>query len=496
VAELAAVAQTASDRPLEESALPGPIPLTPIQRWFFEQELPQPHHWNQAVLLEMREELVPDLLDRGFQALVVHHDAFRLRFHHRQDGWQQVTVDREENPIFSSVDLSALAEDEQAHALREAAARLQASLDLSNGPLMRAARFDLGPDRRGRLLWVIHHLAVDGVSWRILIEDLQLAYAQLSRGDPVRLPPGTTSFGHWAQRLRAYAQSPELRQELEYWTQNARAGVPPLPVDHPDGRNTQASARTVWVALGEEETRSLLQEVPSAYGTQINDCLLAAVTEAFAPWTGTRALLVDLEGHGREDVVDSVDLSRTVGWFTSICPVLLDLTTSATPGEALKSVKEQLRALPGRGIGYGLLRYLSGDSDIAERLRALPEPQVSFNYLGQFDQMLQSSCFEWVAEPIESSQGPGGARRHLLTISGSIRANRLRIGWTYSTAVHRPATVEALAERFLTALRELIRHCCLPEVVGYTPSDFPDAGLDQRELDALIARLDQSVTEG
>jgi non-ribosomal peptide synthase protein (TIGR01720 family) len=495
VAELAAVAETAPARPSEESLVAGPIPLTPIQQWFFEQELPQPHHWNQAVLLEMREELDPASLERAFHALVAHHDALRLRFHPMKGGWRQVTADSEANPIFSSVDLSALGESERVSALREAAAKLQAGLDLSKGPLMRAARFDLGPGRRGRLLWAIHHLAVDGVSWRILIEDLQHAYDQVSRGAAIRLPPRTTAFGRWAQRLQAYAQSPELRQELEYWTRDSRLHVPSLPVDRPESRNTQGSARTVWVALDEEETRSLLQDVPAAYGTQINDCLLTAVTEAFAQWTGRRVLLLDLEGHGREDVVDGVDLSRTVGWFTTICPVLLDLTNHLTPGDALKSMKEQLRGIPRRGIGYGLLRYLSGDGAIVERLRAFPQPQVSFNYLGQFDQTLGSSCFEWAAEPIETSHDTGGTRRHLLSINGSIRANRLQIGWTYSSAVHRPATVEALAQRFLTALRALISHCRTPGVGGYTPSDFPDAGLDQQQLDALIAGLDETVSE-
>lgn len=186
---------------------------------------------------------------------------------------------------------------------------------------MRVALFNLGAEQPGRLLLIIHHLAVDGVSWRILLSDLQTAYQQLERGEAIHLPPKTTSFKQWAERLRQYAHSAALQQDLEYWIAEPRLQIAPLPVDFPRGSNTMAQARTVSVSLSVEETQALLQEVPAVYQTQINDVLLTALVKAFEHWTGQRSLLIELEGHGREEIFNDVNLSRAVGWFTALFPV-------------------------------------------------------------------------------------------------------------------------------------------------------------------------------
>jgi NRPS condensation-like uncharacterized protein len=277
------------------------------------------------MLLEVQQALNRDLLAQAVQHLLVYHDALRLRCVYLGSGWQQVIARSEERAVFSQMDLSALPEAEQGAAIESAAAELQASLNLSQGPLLRVALFDLGAHKPRRLLMVIHHLAVDGVSWRILLEDLQTIYQQLSRKEAIKLPPKTTSFKQWAKRLMEYAHSGALQQELGYWLAASRTRAYRLPVDYPEGTNTEASARTVSVSLTAEETKALLQEVPKAYRTQINDVLLTALVQAFSRWTGAQSLLLDLEGHGREEIFEDVDLSRTVGWFTTIFPVLLDL---------------------------------------------------------------------------------------------------------------------------------------------------------------------------
>jgi non-ribosomal peptide synthase protein (TIGR01720 family) len=344
-----------------------------------------------------------------------------------------------------------------------------------------------------RLLIVIHHLAIDGVSWRIVLEDLQTGYEQLRRGETPQLPRKTTSYKYWAHRLTEYAPSAALRDAVSYWHTTAHTRVVPLPVDHPAGRdaNTEASSRTVSVALSEAETRALLYEVPEAYRTQINDVLLTALVQALAPWTGGRSLRVDLEGHGREALFDEVDLSRTVGWFTSIFPVLLDLEGAASPGDALQAIKEQLRAIPNRGIGYGVLRYLRGDPVVAEQLRALPQAEVSFNYLGQFDQLLpEGASFAPARESRGPVHSPWGTRRHLLDVLGSITGGQLHLVWTYSAQVHQRAIIERLAEGYVEALRALIAHCQSPAAGGYTPSDFPLAQLDQDELERVFEEVE------
>jgi non-ribosomal peptide synthase protein (TIGR01720 family) len=248
------------------------------------------------------------------------------------------------------------------------------------------------------------------------------------------------------------------------------------------------------VALDEEETRALLQDVPAAYGTEINDVLLTALAQSLERWTGAPELLVDLEGHGREDLFDDVDLSRTVGWFTTIYPVRLDLRALYGPGEALKAVKEQLRRIPRRGIGYGLLRYLSTGEAVQTRLGALPRPEISFNYLGQFDAMMaESSAFGPAAESTGPAHSPRGRRTHILSINGGIAGGRLRMEWGYSASLHRQETVERMAQEFVAALRALIAHCQSPDAGGYTPSDFPDADLSQDDIDALMAEIGESI---
>jgi non-ribosomal peptide synthase protein (TIGR01720 family) len=203
-----------------------------------------------------------------------------------------------------------------------------------------------------------------------------------------------------------------------------------------------------------------------------------------------------LEGHGREEVVDGVDLSRTLGWFTTLFPVLLQLEHTYTPAEALKSVKEQLRRIPKRGFGYGILRYLSQDTEITEKLRALPQAEVCFNYLGQGDQVVSGpTFFGLVREAIGPHRSLRGRRCYLLEVNGRLAAGQLQLDWTYSERIHRRDTIEVLARGFMEALRTLIMHCQSPRAGGYTPSDFPQMRLSQQELDELMTELGES-TEG
>ncbi|AFZ09438.1 amino acid adenylation domain protein [Oscillatoria nigro-viridis PCC 7112] len=491
IAQLAAVADTAETPQSEQGLITGEVPLTPIQHWFFEQNLSDPHHWNQAVLLELRQPLEPALIESVLQELLKHHDALRLRFARGEFGWQQAISHPEKVAPLTCIDLSPLPPEEREAAFQTAATQLQGSLNLSEGPLLRAALFDFGKHQPNRLLLVIHHLAVDGVSWRILIEDFQTAYGQISRGETVALPPKTTSFKQWAERLHEWARSPELQAEFDYWFALSHQPISRLPVDFPNAGNLVASEKTVSVALSVEETKLLLQEVPAAYRTQINDVLLTALAQAFERWTGNNSLLLDLEGHGREDIFEGVDLSRTIGWFTAVFPVLLNLEKPAEIGAAIKSVKEQLRAVPNRGIGCGVLRYLN--REIAEKLHKLPQAEVSFNYLGQFDQVLpKSSLLMLSSEPSGSIRSPRGNRRYLLEINGFIASGKLQLDWTYSESIHRRESIENLAAGFIESLRSLIQYCQSPDAGGCTPSDFAEfkwSQWSQDDLDNITAIL-------
>jgi amino acid adenylation domain-containing protein/non-ribosomal peptide synthase protein (TIGR01720 family) len=491
IAALAGVVQWAPAWQADQELVAGAVPLTPIQRWFFEQDLPEPQHFNQAVLVEVRQPLEQALLEQAVRQLLMHHDALRLRFIREEHGWRQINMGAEARVPVVRIDLTDRPAAEQPAAIEAVAAQLQTRMNLSQGPLAWVAYFDAGPRRPSHLLIIIHHLVVDGVSWRILLEDLQSAYRQLCDGEPPRLPLKTTSFKQWAERLAEYGQSPAPLQELPFWKAQAPDQARPLPVDYPGGANTEASARLVAVSLSAEETHDLLHEVPAAYHTQINDVLLTALARAMARWTGERRLAIDLEGHGREEIFADVDLSRTVGWCTSLFPVLLEVRHADRPGEALKAIKEQLRHIPNRGIGFGLLRYLHPDA--GADLRDAARPDVSFNYLGQFDQLLaDSALFGSADESTGPARGLLGQRRHLLEINGSVVAGQLRLEWIYSANLHAASTIERLAEGFLAALRALISHCRGPDTGSFTPSDFPEAELNQAELDTLLASISRT----
>jgi len=398
---------------------------------------------------------------------------------------------------FEIIDLSHFPDAEQQTEFRQRTASLQASFNLQDGPLVRAALFNLGDQRPRYLLIVIHHLATDGVSWGVLLEDLQTLCKQLGAGAKVELPPKTTSFKNWAERLVVHAQSAALLAEATYWLSLSKNSSGRLPVDGP-GANTAASARTVSVALDADETRALLQEVPTAFRTQINEVLLTALARALSNWTGSRRLLLDLEGHGREDVFEGVDLSRTVGWFTTIFPLMLDLSDSQTPIEALRLVKEQVRAIPGRGLGYGLLRYGSGDAKIGAALRAQPQAEIRFNYLGQLDRALpESALFKPASETgaaanglsMSQVQSPLNARGYLLNIIGSVSGGALRLEWTYSENRHLRETVEKVAETYVAELRALITLSRKAGTESFSPSDFPSAKLSHDDLSKVLSQF-------
>jgi amino acid adenylation domain-containing protein/non-ribosomal peptide synthase protein (TIGR01720 family) len=490
IAELAAVAGEIESTEAEQGVVTGPVPLTPIQCLWSEIGLAVPNHWNQAVFLEVAERIDPVSIERVIDHLMEQHDTLRLRMRKGPSGWEQELADPGGPTPLRKVDVSALAEAEQTAAIEAAAVEAQASLDLENGPILRVVLFDLGADKANRLLLVIHHLAVDGVSWRILLDDLWTAYRQKSRGEAIDLPDKTTSFKRWADKLVDYAEEGELDEEKAYWLSEQRKAIPALPVDHRRGENTEGSIKPVVVTLDEEKTEQLLRKVPETYGTQINDVLLTAFAQTVGPWTGSPAVLLDLEGHGREELFEGVDITRTVGWFTAVYPIVLDPGAEVGPGEALKAVKEQLRAVPGKGVGYGILRYLRDDAALREQLAAMPKPEVNFNYLGQLDQALpESSPFRRARESAGHAMSPKNKRRHLINVVASVSSGKLSVRWFYSEARHRRSTIEELSQAFQSALEALIAHCLSPEAGGYTPSDFQKAKLGQDDI-TLLTTLD------
>jgi len=320
------------------------------------------------------------------------------------------------------------------------------------------AYFDLGAKENPRLLIIFHHLIIDGVSWRLFIQDFVTSYRQLSRGEEISLPAKTTSFQSWAKRLRDYSQSALLREQLSYWFEISKHRLSSLPRDFPDGKNTFGSAEEVTLSLPTKDTRALLQKVLKAKDTRINDVLLTALGRILSQWTGEQSFLIEMEGHGREDIFDDIDLSRTIGWFTTIFPVLLKVDQGDDLENQLASVTEQLQRIPQNGFGYGLLRYFSQDASVKAQVEKLPEPEVNFNYLGQFDQLPEGEQvpFRVATESVGLEQSPSATRSALLYVVGIVSGGQLHIRWLYSNNVHRRSTIEKLAKNYMKELRRLI----------------------------------------
>ncbi|MFE7813011.1 non-ribosomal peptide synthase/polyketide synthase [Streptomyces sp. NPDC057433] len=474
VAELATAVEEFPAAPTaaaEQGPVVGDAPLTPVQHWLFDTLTGDPARFTQTVSFQLASDTDETLLRAALAKVLEQHDALRMRYEPVGDGrWRQYGT-----PPGAAPHLEVHDTPETPDAV---AAGLCSGFDLAGGPLLKAALCRPGEDRPPVLLLAAHHLVVDAVSWRVVLEDLDTAYRALRTGGTPDLGPKTTSFREWAGRLAAHTAAGGFDEETAHWSA-LRPG--PLPTDLAGG-NTAADEQTVTVGLGSEDTRRLLQDVPDVYRTRVNDVLLCALGRVLARWTGQDRVVVALEGHGREDLFDDVDPARTVGWFTTMFPVGLDVPPDADPGTALKSVKENLRAVPRGGVGYGALRHLHPTAG-----RELPGlPQVGFNYLGRQD---------WNAAPGGLLHAPHGGlsggmdrsadRPHLIDVLGRVTDKRLEFTWSYSRNVHRHETVARLAAETAEELREIVRHCAEPGAGGRTPSDFPLAGLDQEAVDRL-----------
>ncbi|WP_410590178.1 amino acid adenylation domain-containing protein [Amycolatopsis sp. lyj-23] len=442
-AELAAAGVWAEPAAREAPRPSGPVPLSPIQHWFFETVTERPGHFSQWVSAELTVD--HPALRTAVEALARHHDALRLRFRRVDGSWRQEYAETVGSDTFRVGPVSTMD-----------------VFELDGGALFTAVLDG------SRLYLIAHHLVVDGVSWRILLADLRTAYRAARAGQPVELPPRTTSFGDWSRRLAAHAAAGGFDAGLAHWRRPAAGAAP-------DG--DPAPQRTVTVRLAAGDTAALLRDTPAAYRTRIDEVLVSALGRVLAGWTGHDRVLLELEGHGREDVFDDVDLSRTVGWFTTLYPCPVEIPREGGWGAVLKSVKECLRATPDRGLGYGALRYLAQ----AE----LPEarPAAAFNYLGRFD----LGDDEPASSAIRLSRAPHVTGTARLDVTAAVTSDgELEFEWTYSPGAHEPGTVTRLAAEVLEALREITAHCAEPGAGGRTPSDFPLAVATQAELDRLL----------
>jgi amino acid adenylation domain-containing protein/non-ribosomal peptide synthase protein (TIGR01720 family) len=478
IADLAAVIVSRSE-PADPGRRPSVATLTPIARWFLEQPLSNRNHWNHAFLLNVPSSLDVGAFDVALATVVARHDVFRLRLREDATGWHAAYVPSHHRICVERVDLKDYPSEMVSTAIESTAAAVQAGLDIADGPILRVVHFACPAGQPGRLLVVQHHLIADAESWRILLQEIETAYAAARTGGEPVMPDRTTSFNCWAEHLARYASTGAL-EDLTGWERAIDAKCASLPRDRDADLtlNTEASAGTIAVLLTAAETALLFESTAAAYGTPVDGLLLATLAQELVRWTGRDDVLVDVEDHRRPTVFDDVDLSRTIGWCAAVVPVRFEVGNSSL-ADLLRRTKERLRQVHHRGVSFGALRYLSPDAEIRESLEAVPKPEVRFQYLGAFE-AVPSAIFTAAVESSGACRADDNRRSHLLDVVASVKGGRLKVQWTYSHHFHDAATISAVASRCIERLRELV-------AVGADRS-----AVDPRPPDPLLARLNAS----
>ncbi len=464
----------------------GTVQATPIIQWLNGVDGPV-DQFNQTVLIQAPVGVTEDDVLVVLQAVLDRHAMLRMRVDDDGAGGWSLTV-----PEPGSVDARACLHTVDVLS-DETVAKARSRLNPATGAMVSA----LWAVPTGQLLMIVHHLAVDGVSWRILVEDFNLAWAQLHGGQPVELPAPRTSFARWAAILAEHAYHPEVVGTVERW-QEIAAIPAPLPAVQP-AIDTYANAGSLSVELDTETTRMLLGEVPAAFHAGINDILLIAFGLALTEFLGTAGapVVIDAEGHGRQEEVADVDLSRTVGWFTTKYPISLAaggldwgqvLSGDADLGPIIKDAKEQLRALPD-GLTYGLLRYLNADVDLAGA-----DPAIGFNYLGRMGGAGGQTSGDFWEIREDGWKVTGAAAAVPMPLMHTVELNagtvetldgpRLRAGWTWALSALDHAQVTRLSGLWFDALAGICAHVH-GGGGGLTPSDIAPARLSQQQIDEL-----------
>ena len=482
IQRLAVLAQHKRQMITGPAEVTGESLLLPIQKAFFEDET-ELHYFNQSVMLTTPADFSSEALREMMGVLVRHHDSLRLCFEREGEKWQA------HYQAFSEARLDEIVEtiqwtDSTLNGISEYATEVQQSLNPQSGLLIKAVYIDVAaPEQAGRLLLVIHHLAVDGVSWRILLEDLELLYSQWQSGATLSLPAKTSSYQQWGAFLHEYAHSAALQSESAYWLE--RCAVPvtrlcTLAANTSAESEMSTGAGQAQLTLDAKQTGQLLSASNQAYRTQVNELLLAGLLLGYQRWSGgERALRLDLEGHGREALTEALDLSRTVGWFTSMYPVTLSTTSEVSISELICAVKEQYRAVPNHGIGFGVLHALSDEAGLNE----LPPSELLFNYLGQFDQVVNTDThFQGAAESSGRSMSEARGMSHPLLMNGMVTDATLNFTLSFDKRQYDEAAMQGLMDAYAQALKEVIAHCVNTHWGKYTPSDFPLAQVSAEEL--------------
>ncbi len=468
----------------------GEVLETPIQKWFFEHSFTDMHHWNQAIMLHAEKGFDESIINKVFIKILEHHDALRAFYEiNKQEVKQFIKPINENMYDFEVYDYRNISD--YLKRIETKSSEIQASIDLKKGPLVKLALFKT--TEGDNLLIAIHHLVVDGVSWRIILEDFGMGYNQCMNNQNIEFQLKTDSYKLWAEALNKYSSSDEISKEIEYWTALENSNITPLNNSISDyiaskealsARSKLKDSDVLTIEFTVEQTEKLLKEVNSAYNTEINDILLSALGYSLREWTGNSNILIGLEGHGREESVGNINIKRTIGWFTSMYPVLLDMSKDDSLAYQIKSIKESLRQIPNKGIGYGILKYLTPIEN-RQGLTFNLTPEISFNYLGQFEENNATDIFSVLGISAGDSVSLESERINLIDINGIISQGKLILSFSYSKKQLTKDGVLKLANYYKTHLINIIEHCTSTGITELTPSDITLDDISMEQLDEI-----------
>ncbi len=438
----------------------GTMPLLPIQSRFFEMNLPVPDHYNQSVLLEGPVDLTEADLHKLIAAIYARHDALRLRFNSSGNQPEATYMPFNQLMMVQSVETIELNNPDEAdwcNQVEQHCSRIQESLNIQHGPLLKVALFSINKERNV-LLFVLHHLVVDGVSWRTLLNDLEYGWGQLILTGKIQLRPKSSSFQQWAEEIHHYSKSDLLRQERDYWVNQMSATVTPIPKSSRIRMSSKEDFQVIRFQLTEKETTLLLGECNEAYRTQINELLLTGVLKAYTNWLDGNTMLLNMESHGREELFENIDNTETVGWFTSIYPLILSAGKNADVGDLIKVVKDQYREVPNNGIGYGILKYVNNNREIRQLDKNLPKTAIKFNYLGQLDKSINEDSHFQSADGISTgySVHPENNPSTVMSVSCDVYQGQLGVKTTLGQEYQ---DIRIFSESLKQALQEIIVRC-------------------------------------
>ena len=492
IQELAQVIESSKHATIdaEQGLLYGEVKLSPIQNWFFNKDVSNYNHFNQTVLLSVEKSIQEEKLESAINSIIQRHDSLRLKYSyqniHNRNVWTQ-EYSSEPQSVFSLQEISN--DNFTSDSITAICEKYQQALKLEDGKLCQFVLIRTPEDEAyNRLLIVVHHLAIDGVSWRVLLDDLEGLIGDTLEVDI--LENKTSSFRDWVDRLQEFADSEEVTSQLAYWQQVAESYLP-IKTDFEAVKPTRKSLQTASRTLNADYTDKLLTKVNKVYNTDINDILLSALLISLSENHDTDTLTVGFEGHGRDTHFEGIDVSGTTGWFTNKYPVVLSKAESIESGDIVKDVKETLRAVPQKGIGYGCLKYLNSDASVRQKLENSTW-DVVFNYLGQLDNAISTSRYFKEAKEYPGAHiSPEFDMPDKFVIKAMITANKLKISWDYSNELYTDETVQRLISGYVSSLEALIEHCLAKEESELTPSDFGFAGsVDHKEFEELFESED------